>query len=157
MAFGKGAFAWGACNRGANSSGSLAMFTAILRASSRVSKWLESRPSFFNDRYAAARPITAPFFFESKTTGLMFVRNCCPQSFHGQLFCWFPREDAAADYPCKHGGKKHPKLCLLHRGVLRSPTPLRTIINSPTYQVLRNSSGSLAIFAAIRRALPSAV
>ncbi len=32
---------------------------------------------------------------------------------------WLPREDAAADYPCKHGGKKQPKLCPLHRGVLR--------------------------------------
>jgi hypothetical protein len=39
--------------------------------------------------------------------------------------------------------KKHSKLRLLHCGVLRSPP--RAIIDSPTYQVLRNSSGSLAI------------
>jgi hypothetical protein len=49
------------------------MFAAIRRALSRVSKWSESRPSFFNGWDAAARPMTAPFFFKSETTGLMFV------------------------------------------------------------------------------------
>jgi hypothetical protein len=53
--------------------GSSAIFTAIRRASSRVSKWSQSRPSFSNGPYAAALPITAPFFFKSETAGLMFV------------------------------------------------------------------------------------
>ena len=47
----------------------------------RFSKCSQSRPSFFNDRYAAARPITALFFFESETTGLMFVRHRCARGF----------------------------------------------------------------------------
>jgi hypothetical protein len=41
----------------------------------------EARPCFFNGRYAAANPITAPFFFESETAGLMFVRPRWPQGF----------------------------------------------------------------------------
>src|ERR1043166_7637969 len=45
--------------------GSLAMFAAIHCALSRGSRGSQTRPSFFNDRCAAARPITAPFFFES--------------------------------------------------------------------------------------------
>jgi hypothetical protein len=64
------------------------------------------------------------------------------------LFSWFPREDTAAD----HNQNEDRKLHLLHRGVLRRPTPLREIIRHSAYQVLRQSSGSLAILAAIRRA-----
>ena len=56
-----------------NNSGSLAIFAAIHRASSRVSKGSQRRPSFFNIRYSAARPMIAPFFFESETAGVMFV------------------------------------------------------------------------------------
>jgi len=59
--------------------------------------------------------MTAPFFFESETAGLMSVRHRRLQS--RRLFFRFPREDAAANYPCRHDGKKQPKLCLLHRGV----------------------------------------
>jgi len=66
--------------------------------------------------------MTASFFFESKTAGLMCFQHGCAQS------CWaffgVPREDAAAYYPCSHGNKKHPKLRLLHHGVLGSPIPL---------------------------------
>jgi hypothetical protein len=47
-------------------------------------------------------------------------------------------------------------LHLLHCGVLRHPTPLRAIIRRSAYQVLRSNSGSLAMFAAIRWALPFA-
>jgi hypothetical protein len=36
----------------------------------------------------------------------------------------FARENAACDYKCGHGRKKHPKLNLLHRGVSIAPTPL---------------------------------
>jgi hypothetical protein len=63
--------------------GNLAIFAAIRRASSRVSKWSQSRPSFSNVRYSAARPMIALFFFESETAGLMFVGNCCLQALHG--------------------------------------------------------------------------
>jgi hypothetical protein len=42
--------------------------------------WSQRRSSFFNDRYAAARPITAPFIFESETAGLTFFQHRCPQS-----------------------------------------------------------------------------
>jgi hypothetical protein len=103
-----------------SSSGSFATLAAIRRASSRVSKssaavrWgrrsyrqrlplsSQTRFSFFNGRYGppAALPITAPFFFESETAGLMFVRHPWPQSFPWWLFGRFPREDAAADYEC---------------------------------------------------------
>ena len=108
--------------------------------------------SFFNGRYAspAALPITAPFFFETETAGLMFVRHRWPQSFLWWLFCRLPREDAAADYECAYDCPENPKLHLLHCGVLRRVTPPRAIIDRPAHQVLRNSSGSLAIFAAIR-------
>jgi hypothetical protein len=41
----------------------------------------EGRPSFFNVRYSAARPMIALFFFESETAGLMFVRHRWPQGF----------------------------------------------------------------------------
>ncbi len=65
----------------------------------------------------------------------------------GNFFCRFPREDAAEDHPCSQRGKKQPKLCLLHRGVLRRPnTTHKDIIKRPAHQVLANSSGSLAIF-----------
>jgi len=37
----------------------------------RVSKRSQRRPSFFNVRYSAARPMIALFFFESETAGLM--------------------------------------------------------------------------------------
>ena len=39
--------------------------------------------NFFNGRdgCAAALPISAPFFFESETAGLTFVRHCWPQRF----------------------------------------------------------------------------
>jgi len=119
----------------------LFLFPLAPPTSSRESKWSQSRSSFFNDRYAAANPMTAPFFFESETTGLMFVRHRSPQSWYA--FFRFPREDAAADYPCGHGGKKHPKLCLLHRGVLGRPTPSSAIIPRMAHQVLRcTSSGN---------------
>jgi hypothetical protein len=58
-----------------------------------------------------------------ETAGLTFVWYRCSQCLRWQLFCWFPREDAAADYPCSQSGNKHRKLCLLHRGVLAGPTP----------------------------------
>jgi hypothetical protein len=61
--------------------GSSAIFTAIRRASSRASKWSQSRPCFFNDRYAAALPTIAPFFFESETAGLTFDRHRWLQDF----------------------------------------------------------------------------
>ena len=117
----------------------------------------QTRFSFFNGRYGppAALPITAPFFFESETAGLMFVRHRWPQSFCWWLFCRFSREDAAADYECAHYCPEDPKWHLLHCGVLRRPTPIRAIIGRSEYHVLRNSSGSLAILAAIRCALPS--
>ena len=54
---------------------SFAIFTAIRRASSRVSKRSQRRPTFFNDGYAAALPTIAPFFFESETAGLTFDRH----------------------------------------------------------------------------------
>src|SRR5262249_21331194 len=60
-------------------------------------------------------------------------------------------EDAAADDECGHDCPESPKRYLLHCGVLCRSTPPRAIISSTTYLVLRNSSGSLAIFAAIRR------
>src|SRR5215472_16569596 len=62
------------------------------------------------------------------------------------------REDAAADDECGHDCPESPTRYLLHCGVLRRSTPPRAIISSTTYLVLRNSSGSLAILAAIRRA-----
>jgi hypothetical protein len=52
-------------------------------------QWLQTWPSFFYGRYAAACPITAPFFFESKTTGLMFVRHRWPQGIFGSIFLGF--------------------------------------------------------------------
>jgi hypothetical protein len=90
--------------------------------------------SFFNDRYAAAHPITAPFLFESETAGLMFVRHRWAQGFRWSLFSWFPRENAASDYKCGHGHKEHRKLNLLHRGVSIVPTP------QPHYKPFRLSS-----------------
>ena len=80
--------------------------------------------SFFNGRYGSpdANPITTPFFFESKTARLPFVRHHCAQSWW--LFLRFPRENAAADYPCNHDCPENPKLHLLHCGVLRRLTPL---------------------------------
>jgi hypothetical protein len=66
--------------------------------------------------------MTAVFFFEGETGGLMFVGQRYSQS--RQRSSRFAREDTAADYPCSQRGKKRPKLYLLHRGVLRSPTPL---------------------------------
>jgi hypothetical protein len=47
---------------------------------------------------------------------------------------------------------KIPSCGLLHCGVFHRVTPPRAIIDLPAYQVLRNSSDNLAIFAAIRRA-----
>jgi hypothetical protein len=100
------------------------------RASSRVRKsplgsqtWF----SFFNRRYGApaALPITALFFFESETARLMLVRHRWSQDFRSSLFSWLSRENAASDYKCGHGHKKHRKLNLLHRGVSIAPTPLR--------------------------------
>jgi|SRR5215469_18162229 len=44
-------------------------------------EWSQSRSSFFDYRYAAATPITAPFFFKSKAAGLMFVRHCWSEGF----------------------------------------------------------------------------
>jgi hypothetical protein len=82
----------------------------------------------------------------------MFVRHRWPQCFPWWLFCRFPREDAAADYECGQDRPENPKLHLLHCGVLRRVTPPRAIIDLPGHQVLRTNSGSLAIFAAIRRA-----
>src|SRR6516162_10183074 len=110
--------------------------------------------SFFNGRYRspAALPISAPFFFETETAWLMFVRHCWSQSFCWWLFLWFPRENAAADYECGHDCPENPKLHLRHCGVLRRPTPLPAIIGRSAYQVLRNSSGSLAKLIAILRA-----
>jgi hypothetical protein len=35
----------------------------------RLGKGLQTWLSFFNDRYAAARPMTAPFFFEGEQPG----------------------------------------------------------------------------------------
>jgi hypothetical protein len=70
----------------------------------------EGRPCFPNDRYAAALPTTAPFFFESEAAGLMFVRHRWPQGFRWQLFSWFPREDATAHHNSDHCGNKNSKL-----------------------------------------------
>jgi len=110
--------------------------------------------SFFNGRYGspAALPITASFFFETETAGLMFVGHRCPQSLRWWLFCRLPREDAAADHECDYDRNKNPKLRILHCGVLRRVIPLRAIIDLPAHQVLRTNSGSLATLAAIRRA-----
>src|SRR5262245_60872496 len=83
----------------------------------------------------------------------MFVGHRWPESFHWWLFSWFAREDAAASDECGHDCPESPKRYLLHCGVLCRSTPPRAIISSTTYLVLRNSSGSLAIFAAILRAL----
>src|SRR6516164_4323654 len=65
-------------------------------------------------------------------------------------FCRPSSEDATADYECAHDCPENPKLHLWHCGVLRRPTPLRAIIRRSAYQVLRESSGNLAMFAAIR-------
>jgi hypothetical protein len=55
---------------------------AVRRASSRVIPSVtETWFSFFDRRYAAANPVTAPFFFESETAGLMFFRHRLPQGF----------------------------------------------------------------------------
>jgi hypothetical protein len=71
--------------------GSFATLAAMRRAWSRVrlaplgsQTWF----SFFNGRYgsAAALPTTAPYFFETETAGLMFVRHRWPQSFRWWLF-----------------------------------------------------------------------
>src|SRR3974390_1628640 len=128
------------------------MSIAIRRAPSRVGSqtWF----SFFNGRYGspAALPITAPFFFETETAGLMFVRHRWPQSFRWWLFCRLPREDATADHECAHDCPENPKLHLLHCGVLRRPTPLRAIIRRSAFHVLLNHSGSFTIFSAICRA-----
>ena len=94
--------------------------------------------------YAAARPITAPFFFESETAGLTFVRHRWPQRLYWWLFLRFPREDAAADYECGHDCPENPKLHLRHRGVLRRLTPLRAIIRRSAYQVSSSLLSSLA-------------
>ena len=83
----------------------------------------------------------------------MFVRRCWPQGFPWWLFLRFPREDTAADYERGHDCPENPKLHLLHCGVLRRSTPLRAIIRRSTYQVLRTSFGSLAMFAAILRVI----
>src|SRR6516164_5328644 len=125
---------------------------AMRRISSRVRS--QTWSSFFNGRYGspAALPISAPFFFETETAWLMFVRRCWSQSFCWWPFLRFPREDAAADYKCGHDCPENPKLHLRHRGVLRRLTPLRAIIGLSAYQVLRNNSGNLAMFAAILRA-----
>ena len=68
-----------------------------------------------------ALPTTAPFFFETETAGLMFVRHRWPQSFRWWLFCRLPREDVAADYECAYDCPENPKWHLLHCGVLREP------------------------------------
>ena len=81
----------------------------------------------------------------------MFVRHCWSQSFCWWLFPWFPRENADADYECGHDCPENPKLHLRHCGVLRRPTPLPAIVGRSAYQVLRSSSGSLAMFAVILR------
>jgi hypothetical protein len=85
--------------------------------------------SFFNGRYGSptALPISATFFFESKTAGLTFVRHRWPQRFCRWLFRRFPREDAAADYECGRDRPENPKVDLLHRGVLRRLTPLQAL------------------------------
>ena len=46
----------------------------MLQKSSPSQTWF----SFFNKRYGppAALPISAPFFFESETAGLIFVWHC---------------------------------------------------------------------------------
>jgi hypothetical protein len=74
---------------------------------------------FFNGRCGspAAFPITALFFFESKTAGLMFVRHYWLQGFRWCLFSWFSAEDAAADHECGDNCPESPKLHLLHCGV----------------------------------------
>ena len=79
--------------------------------------------------------MTAPFFFEGETAGLTFVQHRCPQSWWA--FSPFAREDAAANYPRNHAAKKHPKLCLLHRGVLDGPAPLSVIIARTAHRVWR--------------------
>jgi hypothetical protein len=113
----------------------------------------QARFSVFNGRSAlpAAMPISASFFFESETARLMFVRHRWPEGFRWWLFCQFPREDTAADYERGHDRPESPKLHLLHCGVLRSLTTtshccIRKLLN----QALRNSSGNLAKFTAIR-------
>jgi hypothetical protein len=121
------------------------MFAAI--------QWLQTWPSFFYGRYAAARPITAPLFFESETAGLMFVLHHWSQGFRWLFFSWFPRENAAADYKHGHSQNEDHKLHLLHRWCSPSPdTTTGSIIRRSALQVFRNNSGSLAIFTAIRRA-----
>src|SRR5215813_2362079 len=72
-----------------------------------------------------------------------------------ELLRWFPREDAAADYECGHDRREnhqwHDLHC--HCGALRRLTPpLPAIIRRFAYQVLRNISGNLAMFAAMRLA-----
>jgi len=62
------------------------------------------------------------------------------------VFCFVrQRPIAAATLMCR---RMTPSYC----GVLRRSTPLRAIITRSAYQALRNSFGSLAIFAASRRA-----
>jgi hypothetical protein len=68
---------------GRSNSGSLAMFAACAAPRRAVSLGSQTWFSFFNERYGspAAFPTTAPFFFESETAGLMFVRHRWPQGF----------------------------------------------------------------------------
>jgi hypothetical protein len=98
-------------------------------------------------------PISASFFFEREAAGLMFDWHRWPHSLRWWLFCQFPREDTAADYERRHDCPESPKLHLLHCGVLRSlNTTSHCCIRKLLNQALRNSSGSLAKFTAIRLA-----
>ena len=103
-------------------------------------------------------------YFISSDDRIIDARRYSPQSAapHPSLcralrwrnFWRVPRENAAAGYECGHDCPEnhqwHDLHC--HCGVLRRLTPLRGIIRRAAYQVLRNVSGSLAMFAAIRRA-----
>src|SRR5215472_16713684 len=91
--------------------------------------------------------MTASFFFEGETARLTFVQHRCPQSWWA--FSRFAREDAAANYPRNHAAKKHPKLCLLHRGVLDGPAPLSVIIARTAHRVWRICSWRVDIVGAI--------
>jgi hypothetical protein len=62
-----------------------------------VGKWSERRSRFFDDRGAAALPITASFFFKTETAGLMFVRYARPRDFSCESFSGFQRQNATAD------------------------------------------------------------
>ena len=66
-----------------------------------------------------------------------------------RLLRWFAREDAAADYECVTIAQKITNGISCIDIVAFSVAPNTTTVRRSAYQVLRNISGNLAMFAAI--------